>query len=207
MAKIKKDIKTLRNSKVKIRIASWVENKIASVRSLSKHQASRAAKRYGAPAGVSLLLLFGLYSTFFPNRFEKAKIAILKNPENIEARFVLAEEYLKNNMLDKAEKELLNTQKLSNQENKHPRVLGFNSKLEELWQKWQEQDPEEIKKEIAKWEKFLAKTPTYRDGWLYLAFYHFKLGNREKAETALEKAKELDLLNENVRNLERIIKL
>jgi len=182
----------------------WLENKIAQARSLSKHRAARAAARYGAPAGVTILFLVTLYSLFFSkDPFQDAKNRILKNPNDIEAHLLLAEEFLKNNMLDEAEKELTLVADL---EKESPQVLGLASRFEKIKARWQTQDPEEIKKEIAKWEGFLAQTPTYRDGWLYLAFYHFKLGNQEEAQDALEKARQLDPLNPAIKDLEEIIK-
>jgi len=181
----------------------WLENKINRARSLSKHRASRAAARYGAPAGVALLLLITLYSIFSQkDPFQEAKNQVLKNPGDIQAHLDLAEEFLKNNMLDEAEKELT---LVANLEKESPQVLGLASRFSQIKARWQAQDPDEIKKEIAKWERFLAETPTYRDGWLYLAFYHFKLGNQEEAEAALEKAKELDPLNPAAQELEEII--
>jgi len=153
---------------------------------------------------VALLLLVTLYSLFFQkDPFQKAKNRILKNPNDIEAHLLLAEEFLKNNMLDEAEKELTLVADL---EKESPQVLGLASRFEKIKARWQTQDPEEIKKEIAKWEGFLAQTPTYRDGWLYLAFYHFKLGNQEEAQDALEKARQLDPLNPAIKDLEEIIK-
>lgn len=181
----------------------WLENQISRVRSLSKHQAARTAARYGAPAGVALLFLITLYSLFPKNRFEEAKNQILKNPNDIEAHLTLAEEYLKNNQLEEAEEELFLVASLGK---KNPQVLSSTSKYEEIKNLWRAQDPDEIKKEIVKWEEFLAETPTYRDGWLYLAYYQFKLGNQEEAEAALEKAKGLDPLNPTVQDLEKIIK-
>lgn len=184
--------------------ALWLENKIAQARSLSKHRAARAAGRYGAPAGVALFLLITLYSILSPkNRFEEAKNHVLKNPNDIRAHLILAEEFLKNNMLEEAEKELT---LISNLEKGGLQILAATSKLEELKKRWREQDPEEIKKEIEKWEEFIAETPTYRDGWLYLALYHFKLGSQEEAKIALEKAKNLDPLNPATQELEEIIK-
>lgn len=197
----KTKIKPAKREKLK---TTWLENRIEKARSLSKHRAARAAARYGAPAGVALLVLIALYPALFSkNRFEQAKNWILKNPKDIEAHLILAEEFLKNNQLEEAKKEL---EFVASLEKENPQVLGLASKFEELKKRWRGQDPNEIKKEIEKWEQFLAETPTYRDGWLYLALYHFKLGNQEEAEAALEKAKELDPLNPASQNLEKIIK-
>lgn len=185
---------------------AWLENKIARTRSFLKPQASRTAARFGAPAGVALLLFFGLYPLLFPASFEKAKNDILKNPQNIQAHLSLAEEFLKNNQIDKAEEELLIIAQLNSQENNQSDVLGISSKLEELWSKWRSQNPKEIEKEVQKWEQFLETTPTYRDGWLYLSFYYFKLGQGEKAQETLSKAKEIDPLNPNLQVFEETIR-
>lgn len=209
MAKIKKDIKKLRYLEIKEKTNPWLENKIQRIRSFRERQAYRSAKRWGAPAGVALLLLITLYSLFLPKtRFELAKERILQNPNDFEAHLILAEEFLKNNQMGLAETELLAAKNIQhsayNIENK--RVLGLSSRLEELWLRYQEENPEELQKLIEKWERIVAETPTYRDGYLQLALYYFKLGDKEKAQENLQKALELDPNYEPTKELEKLIK-
>lgn len=55
--------------------------------------------------------------------------------------------------------------------------------------KWQRSP---IEAEIKQWEEVVAKTPTYRDGYLKLATLYWKLRQDDKAKEALENAKEID---------------
>lgn len=55
--------------------------------------------------------------------------------------------------------------------------------------KWQKAP---IEAEIKQWEEVVAKTPTYRDGYLKLAVLYWKLREDNKAKEAIEKAKEID---------------
>lgn len=207
MAKIKKtkQIYPKPNLKPEKKDSSWLENKIARIRSLARPVAARAS-RYGAPAGVGLLLLIVAYSLLLPkDRFQQAKEAVLKNPNDFQARLVLAEEFLKNNDLQKAEKELLSAQSTINNPQltmNNQKVLGLSTKLEELWNQWRSENPEEIKKEIAKWEEFLAHNPTYRDGYLQLTLLYFKLDQKDKAQESLQKALDLDPNYEVAREIE-----
>ncbi|MFZ5365802.1 MAG: tetratricopeptide repeat protein [Patescibacteria group bacterium] len=210
MAKIRKDIKILRYLEIKSKINPWLENKIQRIRSLRERQAYRSAKRWGAPAGVALILFLILYSFFLPkDKFQLARERVLKNPNDLEAHLILAEEFLKNNELDKAEKELLAAQQIQQSSNltiEQSRVLGLSSRLEELYLKYQEENPQELKKLIEKWEKIVSETPSFRDGYLKLSLYYFKLGQTEKAQENLQKALELDPNYEETRKLENLIK-
>lgn len=183
----------------------WWENKIERTRSFLKPYAARAS-RFGAPAGVSLLILITLYSLFSPkDRFQLAKEKILKNPNDLEAHLILVEEFLKNNQLNEAEKELSAANIIQQTTNNREKVLGLTSKLDELWQKWQEENPKELEKLITDWEKFVSENPTYRDGWLRLALYNFKLGDKEKAKDSLNQALKLDPNFETSRELRKAI--
>ncbi len=55
--------------------------------------------------------------------------------------------------------------------------------------KWQKTP---IETEIKQWEEVVAKTPTYRDGYLKLATLYWKLRQDDKAKAALERAHEID---------------
>jgi cytochrome c-type biogenesis protein CcmH/NrfG len=58
---------------------------------------------------------------------------------------------------------------------------------------------------IAAWEQILEERPNYRDGWIQLAAAYYKIGDKQKAKEALQKAKELDPTNEVVLNFEKLI--
>lgn len=185
----------------------WFENKIQKIRSLRERQAYRSAKKWGAPAGVALLLLITLYSFFLPkDKFQVARERVLKNPKDFEAHLILAEEFLKNNQIEEAEKELIAANSIQQTADSNQQVLGLTSKFEELYLKYQEENPQELQKLISNWEKITSETPTYRDGYLYLSLYYFKLGNRQKAQENLQKALELDPNFEPAKELEEIIK-
>lgn len=55
--------------------------------------------------------------------------------------------------------------------------------------KWQKAP---IEAEIKQWEEVVAKTPTYRDGYLKLATLYWKLRQDDKAKAAIEKSIEID---------------
>jgi tetratricopeptide (TPR) repeat protein len=207
MAKIIKGFKKLKYLEIKNKIHPWLKNKIQKIRTLRERQAYRSAKKWGAPAGVALILVLTLYSFFLPkDRFQFARERVLKNPKDLEAHLILAEEFLKNNQLEKAEKELIAAENIQKLIPTNQQVLGSTSKLEELYLRWQEENPEELKKLISKWEKVISENPNYRDGYLHLAFYYFKLGEKEKAKENLSKAIDLDPNYELSKELEKIIK-
>lgn len=183
-------------------------NKIATARKLGEHPAARAVARYGAPAGVALLAFFIIYSLFLPkDRFQLTKERLVKNPNDFAAHLILAEEYLKNNQFDKAEKELLTAEQITILGYSDARVLGeaADSTLKSLWQKKQESDPEDIEKLIKYWEQIISEKPDYRDGYLQLALLHYKLYENEKAKEYLQKALELDPNFEPAREIEKML--
>lgn len=205
MAKVKKNTKKPKNKKTK-KLESWLEDKIASARKLGKHRATRAAARYGAPAGVALLFFIFLYSLFLPkDRFQLAKERLVKNPNDFEAHLILAEEYLANNQIEKAERELIAASSIQPVADSKQQVLGLSSRLDELWLRWQEKKPEEVEKLIAEWEDIISEKPDYRDGYLQLALLHYKLYENEKAKEYLQKALELAPNFEPTRELEKIL--
>jgi tetratricopeptide (TPR) repeat protein len=190
----------------------WLENKIALARKLSEHQAARATSRLGAPAGVALLAFLILYSLLSPkDKFQLEKEQLIKEPRDLQAHLVLAQEYLDHNQIEGAEKELLLVQKnlqfpISSFQSEG-KVLGeeTNQKLEELWQRKQAAKPEDIRQMITSWEKIIAAKPNYRDGYLQLALLHYKLFENEKAKEYLQQALELDPNFGPARELEKII--
>ena len=176
-----------------VRIKPWASNKIAEARNLGEHPAARAARRWGAPAGVALVALFLVSSLFLPqSRFQQIKNSLQKNPDDFQAQMDLAEIFLAHHQFEEAEKILLlaQSQKIAS----NPQVLGEQTepKLEELWQKKISADPQEIKKLINAWEKIVEEKPNYRDAYLQLAYFHHLLFQKEEALQNLQKAVDLD---------------
>lgn len=212
MAKIKKKNKRAGKQESKRdKTLSLLENKIKAARKVLEPRAARAS-RYGAPAGVALIILLISLSLFLPkDQLQQAKERLTRNPSDFEAHLILAEEYLKNNQLEEAERELLLAQKIqksSYQASERPRtgILGVaTSTLAQLWQRKMESNPEDIRKLIEYWEKIVAEEPDYRDGYLHLALYYFKLGNKDKARENLDKALDLDPNYEPAKELEKIL--
>lgn len=211
MAKRKKDLKKLPPKKIKNKVRSWLENKITRIRNLSERRAYRTAKRYGGPAGVALLISLIVYSFFLPkNVFQQAKEQLVRNPNNFEARLILAEEFLKNNQFDQVKKELLAAEQIKafNQtETQNHQVLGKKSylNLEKLWQKKYYLDPKDLQKLILAWKKIAAEKPDYRDAFLHLAWLHYQIYEDEKAKDYLQKTIELDPNFEPTLKLQKII--
>ena len=140
---------------------------------------------------------------FSKSQFDEARNLVMKNPKNTEAHLTLANEFLKNNQLQEAEKELMIIADLEQKENGNSRVLGSDTKLQELFIAWQDQNPEEIRKKIIKWEKNVTDFPSYRDGYIYLSYYNYKLGQKGIAEEYLQKALEIDPSYEPAKELQR----
>ena len=184
----------------------WLENKIASARKLSKHRAAKAAARFGAPAGVALLAFFVIYSLLLPkNRFQLAKERLVRDPNDFEAHLILVEEYLINNQIEEAERELIAVSSIQPVAGSNQQVLGLSSRLDELWLRWQEKKPEEVEKLITEWEEIISEKPDYRDGYLQLALLHYQLYENKRAKEYLQKALELDPNFEAAREMEKIL--
>jgi len=167
-------------------------------------------KRWSTIIGISLIILLTLISFLLPkNNFQKAKERLLRNPNDFEARLILAEEFLKNNQFEEAEKELRFAEQQqasqSTQTSSSSQILGSPSKLSQLWKQKQLADPQDISRLITAWEKILTEKPGYRDGWLQLAFLHAKLNQNEKAKECLKKTLALDPNFTLARELEKIL--
>lgn len=221
MAKLKK-LANYPTFQLPNKIKPWVEDRIKTARRVGEHPAARAAARFGAPAGVALIIVLSLISLISPkNNFQRIKEELIKNPNDFEAHLQLAEKFLGNNQFEEAEKALLLAQKIQQTTNPglaeaEPRagnkqqsgnILGekSNVKLEELWEGKHYSDPEDIRQLIAAWERILEEKPDYRDGWLQLTILHYKLYEDEKARECLAKALDLDPNFEVARELEEII--
>jgi tetratricopeptide (TPR) repeat protein len=185
---------------------AWLENKILRVRSFLERRSSRASR-----LTLLLVLLFllstSLCATFLPkDQFQVAKDRVLKNPNDFEAHLILAEQFLNHNQLEETERELVTAYKIQASAENNQKVLGLTSWLNDLWTRWQEQNPKELEKLITKWRKIVAENLEYRDGYLRLSIYYFKLGDDQKAKENLQKAVALDPNFEVSKTLEKIIR-
>ncbi len=75
------------------------------------------------------------------------------------------------------------------------RVLGLKDEA-------QSENPSE---EVSFWEDFLAKSPTYFDGWLELSYVMNSLGNIEAAQVAFDKAVEINPNSEKLEELKNLL--
>jgi len=66
----------------------------------------------------------------------------------------------------------------------------------------QRENPSE---EISFWEDFLAKSPTYFDGWVELSYLMDSLGNKEAAGVALDKAQEINPNSDKLEELRNLL--
>lgn len=60
-------------------------------------------------------------------------------------------------------------------------------------------------KRVYEWEKIVAENPNYRDGWLQISALYAKIGNKDKAQEALWRAKIIDPNNEIIPFLEKLL--
>jgi cytochrome c-type biogenesis protein CcmH/NrfG len=59
--------------------------------------------------------------------------------------------------------------------------------------------------EISFWENFLAKSPTYFDGWVELSQLMLSLGNKPAAEMAYNKAQDINPNSDKLGELRRLL--
>ncbi len=198
--------------KVAKQIKPFWEDKIKSVRKFLEPQSARAARPHRpdrphfktlktvlglvAPLGLAVIILLLASSFFFPkDRFQQAKERLVKNPQDLAAHLILAEEFLNNHQIQEAEKELALARQIEEDFGfQNNQVLGetTDTQLEKLGQQIEESDPKKINTLINEWEKIVAQKPDYRDGYLRLALYHYKLYDKNLAWMYLQKAQELD---------------
>ncbi|MDO8551464.1 MAG: hypothetical protein Q7S03_02180 [bacterium] len=185
---------------------SWFENKIGRIRGVLEPHASRASRLIILISALIFVFITFYSSTLPKNRFEQTKEMLLRNSEDKRAHLLLAEEFLKNNQLGQVKKELEIVGRLHAEGESQQKVLGLSSQLSDLWQKWQNQDPEELKKKVGDWENIISQTPSYRNGYLELTLLYFKLGEKDKARESLGKALELDPNYEAAREIKTQLK-
>lgn len=186
----------------------WLEDKITTARRVVVPRAARAAKRYGAPAGVAFIVFLISLSLLLPkDHFQQIKERVTENPSDFIPHLLLAEEYLKRNQFEAAKKELLLVNQMQETgffSEKKERVFGIATfNLNRLWQKKRQSNPTDIKKLIAYWEEVIVNKPNYRDAYLQLALLHYKLYYNEKASEYLQKALALDPNFQPAREIEK----
>lgn len=146
-----------------------------------------------------LLVCFSLFIIFLSlartNPFEEAKRSLARHQNDFDAHLVLAKEFLKNNQIEEAEKELFLIRQIDPD---HPRY-------KKLWQQKLESQPQDIARLIDGWEKILAVKPDYRDAHLKLAILYYKIGETEIARFHLNEALNLDPNFEPSKALEAIL--
>ena len=76
------------------------------------------------------------------------------------------------------------------------RVLGLKDEAQDV-------NPSE---EVSFWEDFLAKSPTYFDGWVELSYVMNSLGNIEAARVAFNKAVEINPNSEKLEELKNLLR-
>ena len=138
---------------------------------------------------ASLLFILFIASFFLPQnrRFQEAKIAILKNKQNFNAHLILLDELITINDFERAKKELIFLEgsyyQLNNQQ---------KEEFEQAALRYNESTKEGCQELIKNWQTFLQENPDYKIGWLYLAYYQTKLGDKEMAEQSIKKAQTID---------------
>ncbi|MFC1789878.1 tetratricopeptide repeat protein [Patescibacteria group bacterium] len=144
-----------------------------------------------------LISLFFLPKSYYQQLQEK----ILKNPQDLQAYFSLIDYYLDQNQYSIANKSLKKAQNLitsdKTKEDKNQRQERINS----LWQKWEQKNPQEISKKITKLEEKTLKYPDYPDLHFQLALYYLQIKENNQAQKILEK---IATLAPNYPNLEEI---
>lgn len=160
---------------------------------------------FGVLAGFLVVNLFpSLPSDFFA--FERAKLAVMFYPNDLNSHLFLVQEYLKRGELEEVERELLLAQELTEKtpETTSSGVLGATLSPIKILAKIKN-EPQRIKNEISFWEKVVSEKPDYRDAYLQLAILNYQIYENEKAKEYLRIALELDPNYEPARKLEKIL--
>ena len=151
---------------------------------------------------LSFFLVSSLLISLFPvNVFDQSKIKLIKNPNDFESHLTLIESLLSAHQFNEARSELISLRTQNNNQ-----VLGASTEIDNLWQKYQENNPQELTKLVGYWESVVAKTPTYLNGWVYLGYYQYQLGKTEEAKESVNQALLIDPNLEPIKELEIIIK-
>ena len=103
------------------------------------------------------------------------------NPHNFPLYLQMAQELLENNQFKKAGNVLS--------------IIGSDSgsvQLKSLWLKKHLSDPHDVSKLITDWEQIVSDKPTYRDGYLQLAYLNMRIKQDKEAKEFLNKALNID---------------
>lgn len=171
-----------------------------------KKSQKRLKKKVASRNPLGLLILFfilvsSLLISLFPaNVFDQSKIKLIKNSNDLESRLVLIKNLLATGQFNDARNELTSLRTQNNDQ-----VLGASTQIDNLWQGYQENNPQELKKLIAYWENIVNKAPTYLNGWIYLGYYQFKLGNLEEAKESINQAISIDPNFEQANELKNLL--
>ena len=160
------------------------------------HPLKNKKSYWAAPVSVAVLIML-LIASFLVNRneFDQTKQQLVKNPHDLKANLVLAEELLANNQFEEAERVLAiaqNQLEKQNQESKKGPTEDFKEKLENLWLKKHYSDPEDISKLISLWEQITVQKPHYRDAYLQLAYLYYQSDKIQLAKQSLQQALDID---------------
>lgn len=197
------------------KLKPYLENKIKAIRRMYAPKAPRASRpghKHTNLAAVILITGVTLVSFFLPkDEWQLLKDKLIAQPNDFQSHILLAEKLLDDRRFEEAEKELLLASKIKQSQqtsSSNQKVLGeqTQSKLEKLWQKKHYNDPVDIQKLIAAWEKIVAEKPNYADGWFELAYLNYKIYQNDKAKKYLQKALVLNPNHEPARKLENIIR-
>jgi tetratricopeptide (TPR) repeat protein len=171
-----------------------------------KKTKKRLKKKIVSQNPLGLLVLFSLLfsslliSLFPGSVFDQSKIKLIKNPDDVTSRLTIIESLLSTGQFNDARTELIS---LRTQNNKQ--VLGASTQIDNLWQKYQENNPQELNKLISFWESVVNKTPTYLNGWVYLGYYQYQLGKTEEAKESINQALLIDPNFESTKELQKYL--
>ncbi len=188
------------------KLKPFFENKIKAIRRMYAPKAPRANRPGHKHINlVAVILITGatLGSFFLPkDDWQLIKERLIANPNDFQLHLQLAEKLLADRRFNEAEEELLYVS------SPNQKVLGLQSqsKLEELWQEKHYNDPKDIRRLIAAWEKIVEKEPNYPDAYLQLTLLYLKSGNSQKTSENLKKVLDLDPSSQEAKQLQVILK-
>lgn len=138
--------------------------------------------------------------TFYPNQ-------LLNSATHID----LARNLFNQGLTKEAKYELTQAQNIINKTNhsfmikskNNAGVLGTTT-LSEYWQSWQDQK-NQIQKSYNYWLDQVQNKPDYIDGYLYLAYYAYRLGDNESSKAYLQQAEALNPANVNLNQLKQVL--
>jgi len=135
-----------------------------------------------------IFFFFLLISPLFSqNQFHCLKKKALIDPHDPLSRLRFIDYLIEKNNLNSAQSELKELADTYQDWDQPAKEIFWREKL-----KLAETSPQGTEKLVKNWREFLENSPDYKIGWLYLAYYQFRLGQREAAQASLEQAKKID---------------